>query len=311
MTPKVTVLDIITLGAESGLGLNLVCKAGRQGLDRPITRNINRPGLALNGIFIGFGEDRVQLFGRGEVEFLHVLEKNGKLKSLMDEFLSHNISCCIVSHTLEQTPPDTFIRACEENNCPVLYSELNTADLSINLFRTVNDLFAPRKLMHGVLMEVYDLGVFIRGESGIGKSEIALELLEKGRYRLIADDAVLMKKIDENTVIGTSQIGKQYHHNLEIRGLGFVNVAQIYGIGTVLNSDKVSLVIDLQEWDATEKEEDRLEKIQFTEILGVKIPCNTLRVRAGRNISLLIETAAMKHRLREMGFHGKENPYLW
>lgn len=314
MIHKVTVLDIIIRNAKNSFGLDLDCIVGQQGIHRVISTTVNRPGLALNGQFIGFGEQRIQLFGRGEVEFLYELEANGKLDSILNEFFSHEISCCIISHCPENIPPNLLIEYCEKTHCPLLYSQLTSAALSSNLFRVLNYLFAPQEVFHGVFIEVHDLGVFIKGDSGMGKSEVALELIDKGDHRLIADDVVLMKRVTENTIIGTAPNLKQFHHNLEIRGLGFVNVSQIYGISSTLETKKVHLVVELKPWDESIGNIDRLDlaaQEKIIDMLGVKLPHVVLHIKAGRNVSLLIETAAIKHRLISMGYHGKENPYLW
>lgn len=313
---EVSVLDIITKGATSDFGLHLACQAGRKGMHKQVIQTINRPGLALNMVFFEFGEHRIQLFGKGEHEFIHELDRQNKLHNFLEEFFTHSIPCCIFTHTNEKKPPQLMIEKCEKYDCPLLYSEKTTADVYAGLFRVMNDLFAPTIVEHGVFLEVYDLGILIQGDSGIGKSEVALELLDKGKYRLVADDAVLFKKMNDHTIIGSSmnvaEGNRQYQYNLEIRGLGLVNISQIYGVGTILDREKLNVVIDLQPWDDDKVHDDRLvEKNEFIDILGVPIPYYLLHLKTGRNMSLLIETAARKHRLTTMGFHGKENPYLW
>lgn len=307
-----TVLNLLTREIHTRYELDVVCIAGQSGINRKITKSINRPGLALNEHFIEFGENRIQLFGHGEGNFLHKLESENKLDSVLKQFFSYPIACCIFSHSKTNKPPQRLVDFCEKEQCPLLLSELSSADLSSNIYLLLNDLYAPQECVHGVFLEVHDLGVLLLGESGIGKSELALELIEKNKYRLIADDAIIIKRINDRTLIGTSVDQKQYQHNLEIRGLGFVNIAQIHGIGTTLKSKRIDLVVELQPWDdSIQSDLERLEHNKTTRVLDVELPHVILQVKAGRNVSLLIETAAIKHRLISMGYHGKENPYLW
>ena len=309
---KISILDIIIESDKHHIPLNITCMAGRKNLSNKITQTINRPGLALNQFFNNFGEERIQIFGRGEVNFLYELEKQNKLKEVLENFFSHDIPCCIVSHIPENTPPDMFIQICKEKNCPLLFSSLSTSEMSIRLYRIINRCFAPSKIYHGVFVDIRDLGVLITGDSGVGKSESALGILARGNSRLIADDTVLLERTDETTIVGRSPDISRYKHHLEIRGLGFVNLSQIFGINVMLKSKKLNMVIQLREWDREiENKMDRLEHTQSIEIFGIDIPLVTIPVKAGRDIPLIIETAVIKRRLQLMGYHGKEDPFLW
>lgn len=306
----VTILDFVNKWVDI-VGSDLRCMAGRKGMNNIVTHSINRPGLALSGRFVEFGKNRIQLFGRGEVKFLNDLDKDNKLKKVLDNFFQQEIACCVCSHSKVQSPPQMFIEYCEKHHIPLFFSSFISSELSNNIFQVLNDLFAPHMILHGVFLEVHDLGVLLTGDSGIGKSEIALELIERNKSRLIADDVVKLKKIRKEVLEGTSVASKQLQHNLEIRGLGLVSIPQIYGIDTTLDKKELHLVIHLHKWNESMKSQDRLEKEEVTELLEVEIPLVNLFIKAGRNVALMIEIAAIKQRLIYMGFHGKENPYLW
>ncbi len=308
---SVTVLDILTSFRFQKNSIQLTCVAGRKGLLNPVTSALNRPGLALNGYFEYFGKDRIQLFGQGEIGFLHALEKKKKIKGILKRYFERKVSCCVVSHINNNMPSKTFIEFCNKYNCPLLYSPLSTYELSMRLYRVLNNFFSPSELMHGVFMDIGDVGVFIKGKSGVGKSEAALGLLSSGSNRLVADDVVLFRRIDD-TIIGTPPNITRYKHHLEIRGLGFVNLSQIYGINVMLNRKELEIIIELVEWNKSYTENlDRFEREEYTNVLGVKVAYLKVPIKAGRNVSNIIETAAIKHRLKVMGYHGKEDPFLW
>ena len=218
----------------------------------------------------------------------------------MKTFFSQGIACCVVSHNNTTTLPKLFIEYCNTYKVPLLVSNMASSHVSIALYRILNDLFAPIAFMHGVFMEVYDLGILITGRSGMGKSEAALELIEK-KHRLIADDTVKFTKVNDHTVIGCSTQVDLHQYNLEIRGLGFLNIQQIYGIGATLDKKKLSLAIELLEWDDEVVNNDRLGKIEEIELLDMKFPFIALHVKAGRNVSLLIETAVRKQKINHYG----------
>ncbi|MGP1576667.1 MAG: HPr(Ser) kinase/phosphatase [Treponema sp.] len=299
MTEKcVTVLELIDLDLKEHDTLHLRCLCGQQGLSRNITiANLNRPGLALSGFFDSFAHQRVQLFGRGECAYLQKIVNDNELENLQKLF-TYPIPCCIFSHN--STPPEAFMALAKANNCPILQTDLSSTELSQRLMRVLVNIFSPSKALHGVLVEVYGLGILILGESGVGKSEIALELIERG-HRLVADDLVEISCINGNTLIGRGA-NKMIGYHMEIRGLGIINIMQLYGVRSVREQKQVQLVVKLEEWDA-HKVYDRIGiEDPKIELLDVSLPFLEIPVKPGRNIPIILETAAMNERLKSMGY---------
>lgn len=296
---KFTVLDLLDLNLKEHDALDLHCIAGRPGLTRPIEiPDINRPGLALSGFFDNFAFQRIQLIGRGEHAFITKLEQENSYETLR-QFFRNEIPCVIFTHTL--SPSGEFIHICEESGCPLLQTGLSSSDFSARIIRALSNVFAPKETVHGVLVEVFGIGVLILGDSGVGKSEAALELIER-RHRLVADDAVEIRCVSGNILLG-SGANKVIGHHMEIRGLGIINVTHLFGVGAIRDKKQIQLVVELEHWDA-DKDYDRLGYQDITkEILGVKIPYLKIPVKPGRNIPILIETAAMNERLKEMGYY--------
>jgi HPr kinase/phosphorylase len=294
-----TVLDLLDLDLKEHNALNLRCIGGRPGLTREIrVPDLNRPGLALSGFFDNFGFERIQIFGRGENAYLRKLERENITETL-DQLFSQEIPCVIFTHALN--PTDDFFARAEHANCPILQTDLETSDFSSRLIRALSNVFAPQVTMHGVLVEVFGIGVFIVGDSGVGKSEAALELVERG-HRLVADDAVEVRCVSGNILLGQGA-NQALGHHMEIRGLGIINVTHIFGVGAIRDSKQVQLVVELEEWDSA-KEYDRIGAEERTkEILGVKVPNLQVPVKPGRNIPIIIETAAMNERLKKMGYY--------
>ena len=296
---KFTVLDLLELDLPGHDALDLTCIAGRRGLPRALTvPDINRPGLALTGFYESFAYQRVQVFGRGEVAYLqklHAEHNTATLKSLFQ----YPIPCCVFSHSLQ--PTDEFIQIAEEACCPVLQSALESTEFSSRLIRVFSNIFAPKKTMHGVLVEVYGVGILLTGHSGVGKSETALELVERG-HRLVADDIIEIRCVNGNIVLGQGANTLISHH-MEIRGLGIINVSQLYGVGAIRDQKEVQLVVELEDWDPN-KVYDRLGTDQnYMDLLGVKVPAIEIPVRPGRNLPIIIEAAAMNERLKKMGYN--------
>lgn len=294
-----TVLDLLDLDLKGHNSLDLSCIAGRKGLIREITiPDLNRPGLALSGFYESFAYQRVQLFGRGEVAYLRKLVDEGQI-DLIRQLFNYQIPCCIFTHDLE--PPADFLQVAEKSGCAILQTDLESTEFSRRVLRVFSNIFAQKKTMHGVLVEVYGIGIIITGDSGVGKSETALELIERG-HRLVADDIVEIRCVNGNTVLGQGA-SKTISHHMEIRGLGIINITQLYGIGSIREQKEVQLVVKLEEWDAN-KVYDRLGTEQkFMELLGVKIPALEIPVKPGRNMPIIIETAAMNERLKSMGYY--------
>lgn len=294
-----TVLDLLDIELKGRNALNLRCLCGRKGLVREITSpDLNRPGLALSGFYESFAFQRVQVFGRGEFAYINkIIEENNT--SLMEQLFSYRIPCCIFTHNL--IPPQAFLDIAEKNECPVLQTELESSELIARLLRLFSNIFAQKRTLHGVLIEVYGIGIMLLGESGVGKSETALELIERG-HRLVADDIVELRCVNGNTVLGQGA-NKIISHHMEIRGLGIINIAQLYGVGAIREQKEVQLVVKLAEWDSN-KVYDRLGTDENSmDLLGVKIPLLEIPVKPGRNIPIILETAAMNERLKSMGYY--------
>jgi HPr kinase/phosphorylase len=296
---KFTVLDLIDLEPERPNALDLRCLCGRKGLSREIySTDINRPGMALTGFFDRFVGERIQIIGRGEFAYIERTPEE-KLRVHLEKLLEYDIPCFIFCYNLE--PPEYFQKMVEDAGIPLLLTPLESSPLSIRLLRALDDIFAPQKTIHAVLVEVEGMGILILGESGVGKSETALELLDRG-HRLIADDAVLLKCLNGNVLwgYGTSKV---MGHHMEIRGLGIIDIANVYGLNSVRDRKPVEMVFQLEEWDSS-KNYDRLGIAdETTTILGVNIPLITLPVKPGRNIPILIEAAVLNQRLKSQGVH--------
>ncbi|MBQ1661692.1 MAG: HPr kinase/phosphorylase [Treponema sp.] len=298
-----TVLDLLDLNLRGHDALNLKCIAGRRGLSRILTiPDINRPGLALSGFFESFAHARVQLFGRGEYSYLMKIEAEGKY-DVIRRFFSYEIPCCVFTRSL--MPSETFLSMAEEVGCPILQSDLESTDFSIRLLRVLSNIFAPKKTLHGVLVEVSGIGILLVGDSGVGKSETALELVQRG-HRLVADDSVEVRCVNGNSIMGQGA-NKLISHHMEIRGLGIINVAQLYGVGSIREQKEVQLVVKLENWDQN-KVYDRLgTETAYTDLLGVKIPYIEIPVKPGRNLPIILEAAAMNERLKSMGYFSAQD----
>ncbi|TVQ36666.1 MAG: HPr kinase/phosphorylase [Spirochaetaceae bacterium] len=294
-----TVLDLLDLDLKEHDALDLHCIGGRPGLTREIrVPDINRPGLALSGFFDSFGDDRIQLFGRGETAFLRKLEETGNTE-VLELFFRYQLPCVLFTHGLDPTP--RFFEMAESSQCPVLKTDLASSEFSSRLMRALSNVFASVETIHGVLAEVFGIGVLILGDSGVGKSETALELVERG-HRLVADDAVEIRCIAGNILLGQGA-NKALGHHMEIRGLGIINITHLFGVGAIRQSKQIQLVVELEYWDSN-KQYDRIgAEENYKEILGVKVPVLEIPVKAGRNIPIIIETAARNERLKKMGYY--------
>mgnify|MGYP002853117006 CR=1 FL=1 len=293
-----TVLDLLDLKLQSLDMLDLRCVCGRRGLNRKITLpDLNRPGLALSGFFESFASERIQLFGRGEVAYLETLMRDENYKNI-EKMLEFEIPCCVFSRSV--MPNQKFLDMAEVAGCPILLTDLDSTEFSARIIRVLSNIFAPTRTLHGVLLEVYGLGVVLLGASGIGKSETALELIERG-HRLVADDIVELRCINGNSLLGRGANVTVAHH-MEVRGLGIINIVQLYGVGSVCEQKEIQLIVRLEEWDDN-KMYDRIgTEEQTMEFLGVKVPLVEIPVRTGRNIPIIVETAAMNERLKKMGY---------
>jgi HPr kinase/phosphorylase len=300
MTDKLfTVLDLIDLDLKEHNSLNLRCIGGRRGLGRKISSpDLNRPMGAIMGFYDVFAHQRIQIFGTGESACLRKLAREGNAEHIRRMF-SYPIPCCIFTTGEEPTP--AFFEAAEKAQCPILQTDLNSSEFTARILRVLVEVFAPRQSVHGVLVEVYGLGILIQGHSAVGKSETALDLVKRG-HRLIADDVVDIHCTNGNTLMGTGA-NKIIGHHMEIRGIGIINITHLFGVGAIKERSQIELVVELEEWDSA-KGYDRLGAVDTTvDILGVGVTKLVIPVKPGRNIPILIETAAMNERLKKMGYH--------
>lgn len=277
---------------------NLTVLSGEEYLkDRKIVvSDISRPGLELTGYFNYYPHERIQLFGRTETSFAHNMTPDDRNK-VLKRMSARDTPAFVVSRGLE--PPEGMIAAATAAHIPVLSSHLSTTRLSSLITDYLDGELAERQSIHGVLVEIYGLGVLITGDSGIGKSETALELIQRG-HRLIADDRVDVYQQDESTIIGTAPT--ILTHMLEVRGIGIIDVMDLFGAGAVRANSSISLIVHLANW-TSDKDFDRLGSgIATQTIFDVPVPKITVPVKVGRNIAILIEIAAMNYRAKTMGY---------
>jgi HPr kinase/phosphorylase len=261
------------------------------------TSDINRPGLQLAGYLEYFGTDRIQTIGKGEMAYLAELNSEERYTRL-DDFFRCGFPCMVVARGLEIFPE--VIQVSKKYDIPVLRTEDVTSRFLSGLIKYLNVQLAPRTTKHGVFVEVYGEGILILGESGVGKSETALELVKRG-HRLVADDLVEIRKVSDKTLVGTAP--DIIRHFIEIRGIGILDVKNLYGVGSVKMTENINLVLSLEFWD-NKKSYDRLGLVdEFTEILGIMIPSLNIPVRPGRNLAIIAEVAAMNNRQKKMGYN--------
>ena len=261
------------------------------------TAEVNRPGIVLTGYTDYFDPLRIQILGWTEFGFLINMNHEDRIKALGD-WLSLRPAAAVVTRGLEI--PDYFIDACKTYEVPLLKTQEETSPFLAALIAYLNKELAPRITRHGVLVEVYGEGVLITGESGVGKSEAAIELIKRG-HRLIADDAVEIRKISDNSLLGNSP--SNIRHFIELRGIGIIDARRIFGMGAVKPSEKIDMVIQLEAWEST-KAYDRLGlDNEYAKILDVKVPAITVPITPGRNLAVIVETAAMNNRQKKMGYN--------
>lgn len=265
--------------------------------------DINRPALQLTGYFEHFDSDRVQLIGYVEYTFLEKMDEEHK-REIYTQLLSYPIPCIVFSRSLK--PEQMLLEMAEAANIPVFNTEKKTAQFTAEIIRWLNVELAPCISIHGVLVDVYGVGVLIMGESGIGKSEAALELIKRG-HRLVSDDVVEIRKVSDATLVGTAP--DITRHFIELRGIGIVDVKTLYGVQSVRETQNIDLVITLEDWDK-DKKYDRLGmEEEYTEFLGNKIVCHQLPIRPGRNLAIIVETAAINYRQKKMGYNAAQELY--
>lgn len=260
------------------------------------SQDINRPGLQFAGYFEDFAYDRIQIVGKAEYNYFSYIDED-KRREVLDKFFSHEIPVFIVSRDLEVRPD--VIEFAKKYDRIILSTKRNTTRFINILSNYLDNKLAPYTTIHGVLVDIYGIGVLIKGESSIGKSETALELIQRG-HRLVADDAVEIKKLDDSLLVG--QAPELLRHFMEIRGIGIIDVKSLYGVGATKTSKMIDLIINLENWDDN-KYYDRLGlDREYEQILGVNVEKLEVPVKPGRNTAMILEVAAMNFRQRGMGY---------
>lgn len=265
------------------------------------TPEINRPGLQMAGYFEFFDEKRIQIIGKSEVSFLNRFTPE-KAEKRLEEIFSHKPVAVVICRDLDF--PEKYIELARKYAVPVLRTKESTSSFSAALIAFLHLNLAPRVTRHGVLVEVYGEGILLLGESGVGKSETAIELVKRG-HRLIADDAVEIRRVSDKSLVGTAP--DNIRHFIELRGIGIINASRIFGAGAVKLTEKIDLVINIEQWDVN-KVYDRMGlENQTTNILDLEIPSLTIPVKPGRNLAVIIEVAAMNNRQKKLGYNAAED----
>ncbi|GMV67159.1 MAG: HPr(Ser) kinase/phosphatase [Candidatus Omnitrophica bacterium] len=283
------------------LGLNLVC--GEEGLEREIRCvDLNRPGLEVAGCFEFFDEERIQIFGGGEMRYINTHQDSPALRETIHRIFQSRVPCVIITN--DEETPDFLIEAGCQKKMPVFRTAISTTRLYKRLFESLEHFFCPTTLIHGTLVDILGMGILLIGQSGVGKSECALELVSKG-HSLVADDVVRVLCLGERALQGSSP--HLLRHYIEVRGLGIVDLSKLYGIRAVRREKQIDMVITLEEW----KPETYVERVgleqQYYSILGVSLPHLTIPVKPGRNLSTIVEVGARDQRLKLLGIHSAQD----
>ena len=265
-----------------------------------VCSEINRPGLAMIGFYDFFEKDRIQILGKAEISYAEQITAEERKKAF-DALAEKKIPAVVV--TRGQKIPPELTESCTKYGIPLFLTNMSTSRFTAALISYLNVELAPRITRHGVLVEVYGEGILILGESGVGKSEAAIELVKRG-HRLVADDAVEIKRVSDRTLVGSSP--DVIRHFIELRGIGIVDVRRIFGMGAIKETEKIDLVINLEIWN-DKKYYDRLGLVtEYAEILDIEVPCLNIPVRPGRNLAVVIEVAAMNNRQKKFGYNPAE-----
>ncbi len=261
---------------------------------------VNRPGLQLMGFYEYFNPERIQIIGKVEFAYLSTLSEDVRRERLQQLF-SQKPPAIIITRELPHFAE--MLELAKEYEVPLLRSKESTSNFMAGLIAFLNLNLAPRVTRHGVLIEIYGEGVFITGESGVGKSEAAIELVKRG-HRLVADDAVEIRKVSNISLVGSSP--DNIRHFLELRGIGIINARRLFGVGAIKMSEKINLIVELEQWNP-EKMYDRMGvDTEYVSILGVKVPALTIPVKPGRNLAVILEVAAMNNRQKKMGYNAAQ-----
>lgn len=262
--------------------------------------DLTRPGLQLAGYYEHFGSDRMQLLGNMEMAFLEKLSPEERQERL-DALFSKGIPCMILSRHHKAFPE--MLRSSEQYNIPILRTDEATSSFMSSLIKHLNVELAPQTTLHGVLVEIYGEGILMLGESGVGKSETAMEIVKRG-HRLIADDLVEVRRVSDTTLLGKAP--EIIRHLIEIRGLGIMDVKELYGVSSIKMQENINFILNLEIWDDKKVYERMGINQEYTEILGIKIPSTTIPVRPGRNLAIIAEVAAANFRQRQLGYNAAE-----
>ena len=275
-----------------------ILRAGTGYEERAIrTEDINRPGLQLIGFFDYFDPTRIQVIGKVETTYLSGLTAEER-QGCFDSLFAQDIPALVI--TREMDPFPECMELAEKYDRTILRTKDTTSSFMSGLIAFLRSELAPRITRHGVLVEVYGEGILILGDSGIGKSELAIELVKRG-HRLVADDAVELRKVSNRQIMGTAP--ENIRHFIELRGIGIVNVARVYGVGAVKLSESLDLVVQLEAWDPTKNYQRTGLESEYYDILGVSIPSTSIPVSPGRNLAVVLETAAINNRQKKMGYN--------
>lgn len=259
--------------------------------------DVNRPGLQLSGFYTYFNPERIQIIGKMEFAYLSTLDEKTRYERL-EEFIAKKLPALIITRELPYFPE--MVELAEKYEMPLLRSKESTSSFMSALIAFLNLNLAPRITRHGVLIEIYGEGVLILGESGVGKSETAIELVKRG-HRLVADDAVEIRKVSSISLVGSSP--DNIRHFLELRGIGIINARRLFGMGAIKMTEKIDMIVELELWNP-EKLYDRMGvDTEYTSILGVNVPSLTIPVKPGRNLAVILEVAAMNNRQKKMGYN--------
>ena len=283
------------------LGLDKVYVSENYEDTRISSMEINRPGLELTGYFEFFDNKRIQILGNTEFSYLGRFGSEAQ-RMVIESIFSFGPPAVIICRQIE--PTNVILESAKLHKVSIFRTDENTSDLTARLVQFLNRELAPRITRHGVLVEVYGEGCLLIGDSGVGKSETAIELIKRG-HRLVADDAVEILRTSTNTIIGQSP--QNIRHFIELRGIGIINARQLFGMGSIKTSEKIDMVVNLELWDNT-KVYDRMGlDNEYMEILGVEVPTMTIPVKPGRNLAVIIEVAAMNNRQKKMGYNAAKD----
>ncbi len=273
--------------------------AGEKGMDRVISEpSINRPALAITGYFKNFASKRIQLFGAGEMSYMRDLPA-ARQTEILEQMADLKIPCIIVSRNLE--PTKAMLAVAEERGVPLLRTEMKSKEFSSEIIVRIDRMFAPTTAIHGTLIDIQGIGTLIRGDSGIGKSECALALIDKG-HSLVADDHVYCVKVNDHKILGKGhELSRGY---MECRGIGIINVAELFGIRCVRPEKSIDIIVSFVEWEEGMVEDRTGLETKYFDILGIPIPHFVIPVRLGRDMARLVEVAARVQALRQMGHDG-------